>query len=141
LPSPPLDSTSAQLSSAPPDPLGEARALARKGNFDAAIKKYQQLLQEKPKSPDAYAGLTHCYLKKRDVTQAYETGYQRAAGRGFMAGPSCPWGSLLSPGKNSEGREGMDRCDQLGAPGGAGLPWLGPGAMGHLDEQDGESLY
>jgi len=73
LPSPPLDSTSAQPSSAPPDPLGEARALARKGNFDAAIKKYQQLLQEKPKSPDAYAGLTHCYLKKKDVTQAYET--------------------------------------------------------------------
>ena len=73
LPSPPLDSTSAQLSSAAPNPLGEARALARKGNFDAAIKKYQQLLQEKPKSPDAYAGLTHCYLKKKDVTQAYET--------------------------------------------------------------------
>ena len=69
----PLDSTSAQLSNAPPDPLGEARALARKGNFDAAIKKYQQLLQERPKSPDAYAGLTHCYLKKKDVKQAYET--------------------------------------------------------------------
>src|ERR1700682_27143 len=73
LPSIPVDSTSAQLSSAPPDPLGEARALARKGNFDAAIKKYQQLLQERPKSPDAYAGLTHCYLKKKDVKQAYET--------------------------------------------------------------------
>src|ERR1700686_4040726 len=72
-PSPPLDSPSAQLSSAPPDPLGEAKALDRKGNFDAAIKKYQQLLQERPKSPDAYAGLTHCYLKKKDVTQAYET--------------------------------------------------------------------
>ena len=72
-PSPPLDSPSAHFSSAPPDPLGEAKALARKGNFDAAIKKYQQLLQERPKSPDAYAGLTHCYLKKKDVTQAYET--------------------------------------------------------------------
>lgn len=48
-------------------------ALARKGDFDAAIKKYQQLLQEKPKSPDAYAGLARCYLKKKDVTHAYET--------------------------------------------------------------------
>lgn len=47
-------------------------ALAREGDFDAAIKKYQQLLQEKPKSPDAYAGLARCYLKKKDVTQAYE---------------------------------------------------------------------
>jgi predicted aspartyl protease len=48
-------------------------ALARKGDCDAAIKKYQQVLQEKPKLPDAYAGLTRCYLKKKDVTEAYET--------------------------------------------------------------------
>jgi len=60
-------------SSAPPDPLGEAKALARKGEFDAAIQKYQQVLQERPKSADAYAGLTRVYLKKKDVTQAYET--------------------------------------------------------------------
>jgi predicted aspartyl protease len=48
-------------------------ALARKGDCDAAIKKYQELLQGRPKSPDAYAGLTRCYLKEKDVTQAYET--------------------------------------------------------------------
>jgi tetratricopeptide (TPR) repeat protein len=57
----------------PPNPLGDAKALARKGDFDGAIEKYQKLLQERPKSPDAYAGLTRVYLMKEDVTQAYET--------------------------------------------------------------------
>lgn len=47
--------------------------MARKGDYAAAILKYQQLLQEKPKSPDAYAGLTRAYLKQHDVKQAYET--------------------------------------------------------------------
>jgi tetratricopeptide (TPR) repeat protein len=60
-------------SDSPPDPLGEARTLAQKGDFEGAIKKYQQLLQERPKSPDAYAGLTRVYLKKRDVARADET--------------------------------------------------------------------
>lgn len=69
----PAISPSAQPSDVPPDPLGEARVLARNGDFDAAINKYRQLLQEKPKSPDAYAGLTRVYLKKKDVTQANET--------------------------------------------------------------------
>jgi len=63
----------AHPSDSPPDPLGEAKALVRKGDFDAAIAKYQQLLQERPKSPDAYAGLTRVYLRKKDVAQAYET--------------------------------------------------------------------
>ena len=58
---------------APPDPLGEAKALARKGDSDGAIDKYHELLQERPKSPDAYAGLTRVYLKKKDVAQAHET--------------------------------------------------------------------
>jgi len=47
-------------------------ALAGKGDYDAAIKKYQEVIQAKPKSPDAFAGLTRCYLKKKDVTQAYQ---------------------------------------------------------------------
>lgn len=71
VPAPPAKAPSKPLDS-PPDPIGEAKALARKGDFDAAIQKYQQFLQEKPKSPDAYAGLTRVYLKKKDVTQAYE---------------------------------------------------------------------
>lgn len=54
-------------------PLGEAIALARKGDCDAAIKKYQQVLQEKPKSPDAYAGMARCYLRDGDIDEAYET--------------------------------------------------------------------
>ena len=58
---------------APADPLGDAKALARKGDFDGALEKYQKLLQERPKSPDAYAGLTRVYLQKKDVAQAYET--------------------------------------------------------------------
>jgi Tfp pilus assembly protein PilF len=69
----PTDSQPAPPSDAPSVSLGEAKALARKGDFDAAIQKYQQLLQERPKSPDAYAGLTRVYLKKKDVMQAYET--------------------------------------------------------------------
>jgi thioredoxin-like negative regulator of GroEL len=75
LPSPlaPVFSPSAETSEAPRTPLGDAMELARKGDCDAAIKKYQQVLEEKPKSPDAYAGMTRCYLKKQDVEQAYET--------------------------------------------------------------------
>jgi tetratricopeptide (TPR) repeat protein len=52
--------------------LGQAMDLARKGDYDEAIKKYEELLQQKAKSPDAYAGLARAYLKKKDVTQAYE---------------------------------------------------------------------
>ena len=63
----------AVASPAPPNPLGEAKALFRKGDFDGAIQKYQQILQENPTSPDAYAGLTRVYLKKKDVKQAHET--------------------------------------------------------------------
>jgi tetratricopeptide (TPR) repeat protein len=74
LPATPVDLPPARPSvAALPDPLGEARILSRKGDFDGAIQKYQQLLQERPKSPDAYAGLTHVYLKKKDVTRAFET--------------------------------------------------------------------
>jgi hypothetical protein len=54
-----------------PDPLGDAKSLFRKGDFDGAIQKYQQVLQEAPNSAEAYAGLTRVYLKKKDVSQAY----------------------------------------------------------------------
>jgi len=55
------------------DALSEAKTLYRKGNFDGAIEKYQQILQQQPNSGDAYAGLTRVYLKKKDVQQALET--------------------------------------------------------------------
>jgi TonB family protein len=60
-------------SSAPADPLREAKEFYRKGDFDHAIQKYQQLLQERPNSPEVYAGLTRVYLKKKDVKQASDT--------------------------------------------------------------------
>jgi tetratricopeptide (TPR) repeat protein len=66
-------SSAAAISAEPaaaPDPLGEATRLYRKGDFDGAVQKYQQLLQEKPNSPDIFAGLTHVYLKKKDVKEA-----------------------------------------------------------------------
>ena len=56
-----------------PNPLGEALSLYRKNKLPAAIEKYQQILQERPNSPDAYAGLTRVYLKQGNVSQASET--------------------------------------------------------------------
>src|SRR5580704_1499357 len=60
------ENTQTAKSSAPaplPNLLGEAKALARSGNFDGAIAKYQQLLQTSPNSPDAFAGIIRAYLK------------------------------------------------------------------------------
>jgi tetratricopeptide (TPR) repeat protein len=53
--------------------LADALALYRKGNFTAAIEKYQQVLQEAPQSPDAYAGCTRAYLKQGNVNLASGT--------------------------------------------------------------------
>jgi tetratricopeptide (TPR) repeat protein len=54
------------------DPLHEAKAFARTGNFDAAIEKYREMLRSNPKNPDALAGVIRSYLKKKDVAQAAE---------------------------------------------------------------------
>jgi len=67
------------------NPLGEAMVLYRKGDFDGAIGKYQALLQAKPNSPDAYAGLVRVYLKQKKVAQAAET-----AERGLAVSDSAP---------------------------------------------------
>jgi len=66
-------SSPASTLSAVPSRLAEAKMLYRKGSFDAAIAKYQEILQGNPPSPDAYAGLVRTYLKKKDVQQAYDT--------------------------------------------------------------------
>lgn len=50
--------------------LQEAFLLYRKGNFDAALEKYEQVLKEHPKSPDAFAGEVRTYLKMRQVEEA-----------------------------------------------------------------------
>jgi tetratricopeptide (TPR) repeat protein len=60
-------------SSAPPGHLAEALTLYRNGDFDGAIRDYQQILQENPASTEAYAGLTRVYLKNKDVQQAADT--------------------------------------------------------------------
>jgi len=52
------------------NPLGEARSFYRKGDFTAAIAKYEEVLKVQPKSPDAYAGLVRVYLKQKNVEQA-----------------------------------------------------------------------
>ncbi len=66
-------------SPAPPDSLSEAISLYRKGNYSAAAEKYQQVLQESPHSPDAYAGLVRIYLKQGNVSLASETANQGLA--------------------------------------------------------------
>ncbi len=43
------------------------------GEYDAAIQSYDEVLQDNPKSPDAYTGLTRIYLKQNRVDQAFET--------------------------------------------------------------------
>lgn len=70
--SPPASSKPAEVASAP-YLLVEAREYYRKGDLDHSIQKYQQVLQVMPKSPDAYAGLTRVYLKKKNVQQAADT--------------------------------------------------------------------
>jgi len=55
-----------------PDPIREGLALYRKGDFDGAQQKYEQVLEKQPRSSDAYAGLARVYLKKKDVERAFE---------------------------------------------------------------------
>lgn len=62
-----------------PDPLGQAMSLYRKGDFDAALAKYQEILQQKPRSPDAYAGIIRVYLKQKKVDEAARTADQGLA--------------------------------------------------------------
>lgn len=61
------------------NPLGQAGILYAKGAFDAAIGKYQELLKQRPNSPDAFAGLVRSYLKLKNVGQAALTAEQGIA--------------------------------------------------------------
>jgi tetratricopeptide (TPR) repeat protein/predicted aspartyl protease len=63
----------ASPSNATPDALSEATKLYREGHFDAAIQKYQQIIDEKPNFSEAYAGLARVYLKQRNIQLANET--------------------------------------------------------------------
>src|SRR5262245_32909440 len=69
-------SGASQLAPAPSpksDLLREAYALYSKGNFRDALPKYKALLEEKPKSPDGWAGLIRTYLKGRDIAAAAQS--------------------------------------------------------------------
>jgi tetratricopeptide (TPR) repeat protein len=59
--------------------LRDARSLYRKGDFDAALAKYQEILTAHPKSPDAYAGEVRVYLKQKKVDLAAQTADQALA--------------------------------------------------------------
>jgi len=61
------------------NPLGEARILYHKGDFDGAIAKYQEFLKDHPKSPDAFAGEVRTYLKQKKVKEAAELAEQGIA--------------------------------------------------------------
>jgi tetratricopeptide (TPR) repeat protein len=59
--------------------LGDALALYRKGDFAAALAAYNSILQAKPKSPDAYAGIIRCYLRQGKIDQAAQAADQALA--------------------------------------------------------------
>ena len=53
--------------------LDEAGLLYRRGDFQGAIAKYGEFLQQNPRSPDAYAGLIRAYLRQNNLEQATQT--------------------------------------------------------------------
>ncbi len=55
------------------NPLEEAKILYRQGKFSGALSTYEKYVQERPQSPDGYAGLVRVYLKQKDVEQAAKT--------------------------------------------------------------------
>src|SRR5271157_1162929 len=62
----------AQSPVAQANPLGDARILYGKGDFDGAITKYQEFLKDHPRSPDAFAGIARAHLKQKDIDHAAE---------------------------------------------------------------------
>jgi tetratricopeptide (TPR) repeat protein len=53
--------------------LEEGWALYRRGDFQGAIAKYGEFVQQNPHSPDGYAGLLRTHLKQKNVEQAEAT--------------------------------------------------------------------
>jgi tetratricopeptide (TPR) repeat protein len=75
-------STSTQDASAqnePEAPFKEAEDYFRKGSFEPAIAKYNEVLKSGAQSADAYTGIVRCYLKQdkvRDAADALKKGQQ-----------------------------------------------------------------
>lgn len=63
--------------------LAEARDLYRKGSFDQALARYNEILKSDPQSGDAYAGIIRCYLKQDKVHEADD-----ALQKGLQANPA-----------------------------------------------------
>ena len=78
-PQPPPAPASSSTPPMPPNLLGEARSLYRKGDFDGALAKYQEFLKAHPQSPDAYAGEVRVYLKQKNVDLAAQAAEQGLA--------------------------------------------------------------
>jgi hypothetical protein len=53
--------------------LAEAKRLYLRRDYDAAIQLYKAVLQNDPKSAEAYAGLARAYFCQKNIQQAYET--------------------------------------------------------------------
>jgi tetratricopeptide (TPR) repeat protein len=68
----PSASVSASQASEPSTDLSDALKLYRTGRFDDAIAKYQSVLQQDPKSGEAYAGWSRCLLKQQKIAEAFE---------------------------------------------------------------------
>ena len=74
--------------SPPVDPaalLSDAQALYRKGSFDQAIARFNDVLKSDPASGDAYAGILRSYLKQDKVAEADEI-----LGKALQAAPGHP---------------------------------------------------
>jgi len=63
----------------PAAPLKEAEDYFRKGSFDQAIAKYNEVLKSGTQSAEAYSGIVRCYLRQdrvRDAAEILEKGLQ-----------------------------------------------------------------
>lgn len=71
-----------------PDPAGilsDAQSLYRKGSFEQALARYNEVLKIDPHSGDAYAGIVRSYLKQDKVREADD-----AVRKGLHADPGRP---------------------------------------------------
>jgi tetratricopeptide (TPR) repeat protein len=91
LPATPLEtkpSASTQTEPAAPFPAApfkEAEDYFRKGSFDQAIAKYNEVLKSGTQSAEAYTGIVRCYLRQDKARDAAET-----LEKGLQAKPSDP---------------------------------------------------
>jgi tetratricopeptide (TPR) repeat protein len=73
----------ASTQSEPASPFKEGEEYFRKGSFDQAIAKYNEVLKSGTQSGEAYARIVRCYLKQDKIREAAE-----ALGKGLQATPS-----------------------------------------------------